>query len=46
MKVLVTAADGFIGSHLTECLLQCGYEVRAFTFTQQTRLLLSQTVSL
>ena len=30
-KVLVTGADGFIGSHLTECLLEKGYEVKAFT---------------
>lgn len=29
-KVLVTGADGFIGSHLTEALVQAGYEVRAF----------------
>lgn len=31
MKVLVTGADGFIGSHLTENLLERGYEVKAFT---------------
>lgn len=30
MKVLVTGADGFIGSHLTEELVKKGYEVRAF----------------
>lgn len=29
MKVLVTGADGFIGSHLTETLLEAGYQVRA-----------------
>lgn len=32
MKVLVTGADGFIGSHLTEMLLEQGYEVKAFTY--------------
>lgn len=30
MKVLVTGADGFIGSHLTEMLVRKGYDVRAF----------------
>jgi len=31
-KVLVTGADGFIGSHLTEELVRQGYDVRAFVF--------------
>lgn len=31
-KVLVTGADGFIGSHLTESLLERGYEVKAFAY--------------
>ena len=31
-KVLVTGADGFIGSHLTEALVRKGYDVRAFVF--------------
>jgi len=31
-KVLVTGADGFIGSHLTEKLIRQGYSVRAFVF--------------
>lgn len=32
MKVLVTGADGFIGSHLTESLIDLGYDVKAFTY--------------
>lgn len=31
-KVLVTGADGFIGSHLTEALVRAGHDVRAFVF--------------
>lgn len=31
-KVLVTGADGFIGSHLTELLLEEGYDVKAFVY--------------
>lgn len=30
-RVLVTGADGFIGSHLTEALLAKGYSVKAFS---------------
>ena len=29
-KILVTGADGFIGSHLTEALVRAGYNVKAF----------------
>lgn len=31
-KVIVTGADGFIGSHLTETLLEEGYNVKAFVY--------------
>jgi len=31
-RALVTGADGFIGSHLTELLLEKGYKVRALSF--------------
>lgn len=31
-KVLVTGADGFIGSHLVELLIKKGYDVKAFAY--------------
>ena len=31
-KILITGADGFIGSHLTEALVRRGCDVRAFVF--------------
>lgn len=31
-KVLITGADGFIGSHLTEVLVENGFNVRAFVY--------------
>ena len=31
-QVLVTGADGFIGSHLTETLVRQGFKVRAFVY--------------
>jgi NAD dependent epimerase/dehydratase len=31
-KVLVTGSDGFIGSHLTEMLVEKGYDVKAFVY--------------
>lgn len=29
-KALITGVGGFIGSHLTEELVDCGYQVKAF----------------
>jgi NAD dependent epimerase/dehydratase len=31
-KILITGADGFIGSHLTEALVENGFKVRAFVY--------------
>ncbi len=31
-KILITGADGFIGSHLTEALIHRGHDVRAFVY--------------
>lgn len=31
-KILVTGADGFIGSHLVERLIELGYKVKAFVY--------------
>lgn len=31
-KILITGADGFIGSHLVEYLIENGYNVRAFVY--------------
>jgi dTDP-glucose 4,6-dehydratase len=31
-RIVVTGADGFIGSHLTEALVRRGYDVRAFIY--------------
>lgn len=32
MTILITGADGFIGSHLTEALVRAGHKVRAFVY--------------
>jgi len=29
-KILITGTAGFIGSHLTECLVAKGFDVKAF----------------
>lgn len=34
IKVVVTGADGFIGSRLTEHLIDCGYKVTAHGVVQ------------
>ena len=31
MKVVVVGASGFIGSHLVDALLACGYKVKAIS---------------
>ena len=31
-RILITGADGFIGSHLTEMLVDAGYNVKAFVY--------------
>jgi len=31
-RILITGADGFIGSHLVETLVRAGYEARAFVY--------------
>lgn len=31
-NILITGADGFIGSHLTEKLVRKGHKVKAFTY--------------
>ena len=36
VKVLVTGADGVIGSHLVELLVKSGYSVKAFCFYNST----------
>lgn len=31
-RILITGADGFIGSHVTEAIVRAGYDVRAFVY--------------
>jgi dTDP-glucose 4,6-dehydratase len=37
-EILITGADGFIGSHLAEELVRKGCNVRAFVFSNSFRL--------
>ena len=37
VKVLITGADGFIGSHLVEALLKEGASIRAMSFSISRR---------
>ncbi|MEM4246847.1 MAG: SDR family NAD(P)-dependent oxidoreductase [Candidatus Woesearchaeota archaeon] len=37
MKVFVTGADGFIGSHITELLVEQGYDVTCFVYSNDDR---------
>ena len=40
MKILITGADGFIGSHLAERLVKKGHKVKAFVTRDSIGILL------